>query len=152
MKKVWIASILATLILLVPINSVVGASDIIEDCNCNPVSDLQVVRIERLLDRLESRINFILLRYGHIPEVKEKCEEVLDIINSDILRDFPIICSILENISDAIYAFEDYCFYMYQVHPIFYIILYPLLYALFPFLFFISIYGMIFGCWDPRPP
>ena len=83
MKKVWIASILACIMLLVPFTNVISANEV-EDCNCNPtISDSQVVRIERLLDRLESRINFILLRYGHIPEVKEKCQKVLDIINSE---------------------------------------------------------------------
>ena len=92
MKKVWIASILAILMLMVPITNVVSANEV-EDCNCNPISDLQVVRIERLLDRLESRINFILLRYGHIPEVKEKCEEILSIINS--WEPFDIFCEIL---------------------------------------------------------
>ena len=75
MKKVWIASIFATLMLLVPLTSVVGASEV-EDCNCKPISDSQVVRIERLLNRLENRINFILLRYGHIPEVAENFQEI----------------------------------------------------------------------------
>ena len=53
--------------------SITKTSEDEEDCNCNPISDIQVVRIERLLDRIESRINFILLRHGHIPEVAEKC-------------------------------------------------------------------------------
>ena len=79
--------------LMVPITNVVSANEV-EDCNCNPISDLQVVRIERLLDRLESRISFILLRYGHIPEVEEKCEEVLELINSDGLLD--IICDFVD--------------------------------------------------------
>ena len=94
MKKVWIASIFATLMLMVPFTNVIGASDTVEDCNCNPISDLQLVRTERLLDRLESRINFILLRYGHIPEVSEKCNEILANIN---LRPqaFELICDFL---------------------------------------------------------
>ena len=96
MKKVWIASIFATLMLLVPLTNIVSASDTVEDCNCNPINDLQVVRIERLLNRLESRINFILLRYGHIPKVEEKCEEVLELINSDGLWD--IICDAINGI------------------------------------------------------
>ena len=64
MKKVLIASILTCIILMLPLTSVISANEI-EDCNCKPINDLQVVRIERLLDRLESRINFILLKYGY---------------------------------------------------------------------------------------
>ena len=93
MKKVWIASIFATLMLTVPLTSVVGASEVEDDCNCNPVSDLHLIRIERLLNRLESRIDFILLKYGHIPEVAEKCHEALELINSDDIKD--TICGIL---------------------------------------------------------
>ena len=95
-KKVWIASILATLMLMVPLTNVVSANEV-EDCNCNPsISDSQVVRIERLMDMLESSINFIMLRYSHIPEVMEKCEEILVIINS--WEPFDIICEFLEYI------------------------------------------------------
>ena len=94
MKKVWIASILAILMLLVPLNSVVGTNEV-EDCNCKPFSDLQVVRIGRLLDRLESRINFIVLNYGHIPEVAEKCDGILEQINSN---DFELFCAIIGSI------------------------------------------------------
>ena len=105
MKKVWIASILATLMLMVPLTSVVGANEV-EDCNCNPtISDLQLVRIERLLNRLENRINFILLRYGHIPEVAEKCEEVLDSINSDGFLE--IFCDFLGNLMVFILAMAE---------------------------------------------
>ena len=112
MKKVWIASILACIMLLVPLNSVIGVSDSIEDCDCNPVRNLNVERVERLLNRLESRINFILLRYGHIPEVVEKCHEALELINSDSFID--MVCNIvwylllfigdlLENISGILF-------------------------------------------------
>lgn len=98
MKKVWIASIFACILLMVPFTNVIGASEVEEDCNCNPtISDSQLVRIERLLDRLESRINFILLRYGHIPEVKEKCEEILELFNFDELWRL-IICTIIHSI------------------------------------------------------
>jgi len=105
MRKVWIASILATLMLTVPLTSVVSANDV-EDCNCKPtISDLQVVRIERLLDRLESRINFILLRYGHIPEVAEKCEGILELIISNDLNS--VFCDILEGIVTFFWDFLE---------------------------------------------
>ena len=104
MRKVWIASILTILMLTVPISSVVSANEV-EDCNCNSsISDSKVVRIERLLDELESRINFILLRYGYILEVKEKCEDILCIINSDDFLE--LFCDILSGIVEIIIYFQ----------------------------------------------
>ena len=82
-KKLLIASLFATLMLLVPMTSVVGVSDVEEDCGCQVISSHNLVRAERLLARLEVYINIILLRFGYIPEVAEKSEEILDIINSD---------------------------------------------------------------------
>ena len=95
-NKILIASLFATLMLLVPMTSVVGVSDVEEDCGCQPISNQQSIRIERLQSKLESRINFILLRYGDIPEIAEKCEEVLELINSDGLWD--IICDAINGI------------------------------------------------------
>jgi hypothetical protein len=88
---------------MVPITNVVSANDV-DDYNFNPTTDLQLVRIERLLDRLESRIDFILLKYGHVPEVAEKCEEVLELINSDSLLD--LFCDILGEIVEIIIYFQ----------------------------------------------
>lgn len=92
MRKVWIASILTIIMLLVPMTSVVGSGEV-EDCNCNPVNNLQIGRLERLLNRLESSFNYILLKDGNIPEVEDKCKEILSIINS--WRPFYLFCIVL---------------------------------------------------------
>ena len=101
MKKVWIASILATLMLTVPISSVVSANEIVdEEClECQPVSRVDLLKVRLWLIRLGVAINSILSKFNHIPEVKEKCEEVSDRINELIfessLEDFPKICDFL---------------------------------------------------------
>jgi hypothetical protein len=57
-KKVLIASIFATLMLLIPINSVVGVSDVEEDCGCED-------------------------RYSNILEFSEKYQKLLDFVKLD---------------------------------------------------------------------
>jgi len=62
----------------------------IEDCGCGDVSLTDLVKIEKLLDRVEvySKLLLVLARYN--PELKEISEELLDLINFD--WPFPIIC------------------------------------------------------------
>ena len=93
-KKILIASIFATLMLLVPMTSVVGVSDV-EDCGCQVVNSSDLVRVKLLMVRLKVVTNILLLRYGHIPEIQEKCQEILEIINPDNPLDVPLICDIL---------------------------------------------------------
>ena len=78
----------------------------VEDCNCKPIiSDSQIVRIERLLNRLESRINFILLRYSHIPGIEQMTPRLSEIINSnDFNSDF---CDNLEELIIYLLSFEE---------------------------------------------
>ena len=85
MKKVWIASILATLMLTVPMTLVVGANEV-EDCvECEPVSRVDLLKVKLLMIRLEPIIKVIQSKYSHIPEVEEKCKEALDIIHSKVV-------------------------------------------------------------------
>ena len=155
MKKVWIACIFATLILIVPLTSVVGASDIYEDCNCNPtISDLQVVRTEKLLTMLESRINFILLKLGHVPEVKEKCEEVLEVIHSNRVLDYPIICSILLYLGNTLRYIDEFLWSILDNHPnnvILYLIIYPLEVTIVTFIIIILGFWFIYDCYNWEP-
>jgi len=65
-------------------------------------------RVKLLLVRLEVYINIILLRFGYIPEVAEKCHEILDVINSNRQWDFPIICDIVESIYNQIQDILNY--------------------------------------------
>ena len=151
MKKLWIASIFATLMLTVSLTSVVSANEV-KDSNCKPtISELQVVRIERLLDRLESRINFILLRYGHIPEVEEKCEEVLDVIHSSRILDYSIICSILGNLGNTFASLYESLISILDNHPnnlILHLIIRPFLITVGYLTLFFYLIGSMFDCWD----
>ena len=55
--------------------------EIKEDFNGQEESINNFPMINDMLTELKTLINNILLRFGHIPEVKEKCEELLDVIN-----------------------------------------------------------------------
>ena len=155
MKKVWIASIFVILMLMIPFTNVVGTSEVGEDCNCKPINDIQVVRIERLLDRLESRINFILLKYGDIPEVAEKNEEIYDKIstlkeinnelklNSSLL-DFPNICSILDNYFNLLWDIREKISDIYWFF-IFFTFVSVLIEMIMTFIWTI---GFVLGCWN----
>ena len=59
-------------------------SDVDEDCvECQPVSRVDLLRFKLLLIRLETFTNIILSKLGHYPEIKEKCEKILETIHSD---------------------------------------------------------------------
>ena len=100
MKKVWIAGILATLMLLMPITSVVGANEV-EDCfECQPVDRFDVLKVRLLLIKIEAVTNVILSRFGHIPEVQEKHEDLSKLINNliDIFNEPSSWCDFLEDL------------------------------------------------------
>ncbi len=83
-------------------------SEVEEDCNCNPVSNLHLIRLERMLNRVESYTNIISIFSYRNPVIKEKFEELSNEITSlremnnalksDFLfeTDFPIICEIID--------------------------------------------------------
>ena len=106
-NKILIASIFSTLMLLIPMTSVVGVSDVEEDCGCQVVNRYDLFRVKLLLVRIKVITNFILLKFGYIPEIKEKCEGILDVINSNRQLDYPIICDILELIYNQIPYIAD---------------------------------------------
>ena len=67
-------------------------SDVDEDClECQPVNNVDILRVRLLVIRIKAITNVILSRFGYIPEVKEKCEEVLELINSGVLLLFCVI-------------------------------------------------------------
>ena len=61
-------------------SSVVETSDSENDCNCQDISKSDVYRIERLLTRLEFIVKIISIKFRNNPEIKEKCQELLDVI------------------------------------------------------------------------
>jgi len=72
-----------------------------EDCDCQEVDSLTLIRVKLLFTQLKIATNILLSRFGHIPEVEEKCKELLDIIDSNgqLGEPHPIIfCNILENL------------------------------------------------------
>lgn len=106
MKKVWIESILTCIILMLPITNVVSANEVDEDCGCQPMNRVDLLRIKLLMIKLEVFTNIFLSRFGHIPEVEGKCKEIsnkvttlremINELNPDLpWGDNPIICTIL---------------------------------------------------------
>ena len=68
-----------------------------EDClECQPVNRVDLLKVKLLLIRLEVFTNIVLSKLGHIPEVKEKCQEVsdkmsiLNVITEELKLVFPI--------------------------------------------------------------
>ena len=83
------------------------SSDDIEDCGCEENNRISPVRVNYLLKRLEFGTKILISRYGHIPEVNEKGEELLDIIHT-IYYDFPIICKIIVPIFEILWELEQW--------------------------------------------
>ena len=72
-----------------------AVSDVEEDClECQPASRVDLLKVKLLLIRLEAITNVILSKFGHIPEIKEKCEKILETIHSDNDLFSVIICGI----------------------------------------------------------
>ena len=155
-KKILIASVFATLMLLVPMTSVVGVSDVNEDCGCEVVNRYDLFRVKLLLVRLKVVTNILLLRFGNIPEVAEKCEEILDIINSNRQWDFPIICAILEPIWNQWVSMAEIIqdlLIKYADNPIILDIITILSLPFLGLALTLVNIGASFGCdWVPQPP
>ena len=57
-------------------------NEIVEDCGCEEVSNNEFYRVKLLLVKIKVVTNFILMKFGNIPEIKESCQEILTAINS----------------------------------------------------------------------
>jgi len=115
-KKILIASLFATLILLVPMTSVVGVSDVEEDCECQDVNRYDLFRVKLLLVRIKVITNILLLRFGHIPEVADKCFDILENLDLNKLQGSPIICAILEPILNMLENLIEYFNYLADLY------------------------------------
>ena len=114
MKKVLILGIIVLFVsvgfqpVLANEVSITKTSDIVEDCGCQENNRVNLLRFKLFLIRLEAFTNIILLsKLGYIPEVAEKCEEILDIINSNKVLDYPIICALIFVIFSPVIALHE---------------------------------------------
>ena len=128
-------------------------SDVDEDCfECQPMSRVDLLKVKLLLIRIEAITDVIVSRFGHIPEIQEKCEEVLDIINSDIHWNFSVICAFIDTIYTSIYnifkiAFDLYDYFFYnQSNPILAVILLAIIGSLEWSMYILYVSWEIFDC------
>ena len=102
--------------------------DKVEDCDCQEIDSKNLVRVKLLLSRLKVSANILLLRYGHMPEVKEKCQELLNGINSfNPLSGPPVICAIaigiyleISSIFTSMWEFQEYILEKYPILGVIY--------------------------------
>ena len=191
-KKILIASLFATLMLLVPMTSVVGFSDISlnrkiekiednntitetydnEDCGCQPVSNLNLVRFERLSNRLEKLSNKLEI-YTNIVSIlsknnlviaekyKDSSNEIVTLkelneeLKTDIIfQDSSFICDILEtifnNVEEMLYYYEEKAIEAEEAGNNLLVFLYLSLWFLYlSILRIIYEIGCNLGCWGP---
>jgi hypothetical protein len=127
MKKILIAILFACIMLILPLNNVVGVSDVEDDCNCKPVNNLHLVilerlsnRLDRLLDRVEVYIGIISILYRHKPDFTGEFKELSNAITSlresnDALEsvfEFGLIDEICEALGSIIVSLIDYTWYL----------------------------------------
>ena len=103
-------------------------SDVDEDClECQPVNRIDILKVKLLMIRVEAFTNVILSRFGHIPEIREKCEEISDRITNfqemyndlklgSLNWDFPIICAFLESNYKSL---GNFSVFIYEISDIF---------------------------------
>ena len=132
----------------------------VEDCDCQTKDRLNPIVVMHLMTRLQVVTNSLLSRFGHIPEVKEKCQEVLDEINSfNPLSRLPLICLPLLNIALGSYLiFEHLDEIMKELYENGSIICLVIrLFLAYPYVALVFIYyiigdiGKLLGCWNEPP-
>jgi hypothetical protein len=129
--------------LILPINNVVSVSDAEDDCNCKPVSNLHLVilerlsnKLDRLLGRLDVYIGIISILYRHNPDVTERFEELSNRITSlresnDALESVfefsweDILCDIIEPIILPLEEFMHYLNSLMNEYPLLELIILP---------------------------
>ena len=130
-------------------------SDVDEDClECQPVNRVELLKVKLLLIRLEVITNVILSRFGHIPEIGEKCGKILDVIHSNRVLDYPIICSILLYLGNTLRYIDEFLWSILDNHPnnvILYLIIYPLEVTIVTFIIIILGFWFIYDCYNWEP-
>jgi hypothetical protein len=121
MKKEWLVKTLALVIIFLfiavsfqpafAVEPKLSSNNIkkVDDCNCKGVESQNLVRVKLLFIQLKVVNNILSKRFGHIPEVKEICNDISGNINSfNPLSDYPIFCAILEHIYSLLLAAAYY--------------------------------------------
>jgi len=94
-----------------------------DDClECQEVNNVELLKVKLLLLRLEIVTNIILSKLGDIPEIKDKCEKLLDIIHSTpMLGNNVIICNLLFFLLLRMYIrfriIDELYFYFEETNP-----------------------------------
>ena len=127
-----------------------------KDCGCNEVNDVDIVKLETQLDRLERYSKLLLVFSKYAPEIKDECDRlyndistlsVLDIDNEDI-------CIILEQLDEILYNITKevviLC-YKYSNNPILGRIFMSIGITLAMIIFFYVVIGAVLDCWDFPP-
>lgn len=81
----------------VEIKSTVTNNQSEEDCGCEVENEYKQVIVDRLIAKLRTNINRILLRVSDIPEVEEEFKDIIDAFNSD-----RPICNLVLQINESI--------------------------------------------------
>jgi hypothetical protein len=147
-RKILIASLFATLMLLVPTTSIVGVSDDEDDCNCKPISNLHHVTLERLsnkldrsLNRLEVYTGILSILYKHNPKVTKEFKELSNEIttlqesNNNLKPVFKFglydrICDAIASIIFPLLELYEYLLDIIKVNPALIPVLMPIFLAL----------------------
>ena len=100
----------------------------IEDCDCQELDRINPYLVKHLMTRLEFAINNLLLKFGHIPEVKKSCYNIFDILNSyNPLSIGQVICAIalgiyleMSSMFTRMWEFQEYILENYLIFGIIY--------------------------------
>ena len=134
--------------------AITQTSDVEEDCGCNEVINPKLVFISNLLERVENYVNYIQVKYGYIPDIEEKCNEILTNINLRF-QAYELICDFLWDIYEPISSFQELLQEIgknLEDNPIMRIILESIFYLSGVYAVFLNIIGMGFDCdWAQFP-
>ena len=99
--------------------STTTVSDVDEDCfECRPVNKVDVLKLRLLLIRLKAITNIIKMRFGDISEIQERCEEVLELINSGVLLLFCYIILVWCELLVGIMVYLPKVFWLLFIIPL----------------------------------
>jgi hypothetical protein len=93
-----------------------------EDCECEIVDNSNQDNVIQLLNEVKVFVNNVLLKFGHMPYVKEKCQDLLDVLN--LFNPFYgplLICTILFIellvVAKLMLAIHNFFFFINEVFP-----------------------------------